>query len=141
MKKTSDKKERELQEMDRIAKMLVRRDLELSEVREKRESEFQELEKKTKELEDSRKALMNMLEDVEETRKKSEEEKNKTLSIITNFSDGLLVFDKENKLSLINPQAEIFFNVQSEEIIGKSVIELTGEPNLTLLVNLLFCTR
>jgi len=78
-----------------------------------------------------------MLEDVEDARKKSEEEKNKTLSIITNFSDGMLVFDGENKLSLINPQAEIFFNVQSKELIGKSVLELTGEPSLTLLVNLL----
>jgi len=63
MEKTSNKKvivktketelprEGDLQEIDRIAKMLVRRDLELSEIREKREKEFQELEEKTKELE------------------------------------------------------------------------------------------
>jgi len=96
-----------------------------------------ELEKRTKELEESRTALMNMLEDVEESRKKSEEEKNKTLSIITNFSDGLLVFNKENKLSLINPQAEIFFNVQFKNVIGKSIVEFASAPALTPLTNLL----
>lgn len=51
---------------------------------------------------------MNILEDVEEERGKAEEEKEKTLTIINNFADGLLVFDVEGNLSLINPQAESF---------------------------------
>ena len=109
----------------------------ISETKKAREKLEERVEERTRELEDSRKALMNMLEDVEDARKKSEEEKDKTLSIITNFSDGLLVFDKENRLSLINPQAESFFNVQSGDLIGKSVFELAGESNLSLLVNLL----
>ena len=50
---------------------------------------------------------MNILEDVEEAREKAEEERNKTSSIINNLSDGLLVFDGNNRISLINPQAEI----------------------------------
>jgi hypothetical protein len=50
-KETELQREEDLQEIDRIAKMLVRRDLELSGIREKREKEFQELEEKTKELE------------------------------------------------------------------------------------------
>jgi PAS domain S-box-containing protein len=144
-------RERELQEMDRIAKMLARRDLELSEIREKMEKEFQELEKRTRELEESRKALMNMLEDVEisrkalmnmledveEAREKAEEEKNKTIVVINSLADGLLVFDKEGEPSLINPQAEDFFKVKSKEVIGKSILELTEIPNLLPLVELL----
>jgi len=51
IKETELPREGDLQEIDRIAKMLIRRDLELSEVREKREKEFQKLEEKTKELE------------------------------------------------------------------------------------------
>jgi signal transduction histidine kinase len=51
---------------------------------------------------------MNILEDVEEERKRAEEEKNKTLAVITNFVDGLLVFDKAGKVSLINPRQKIF---------------------------------
>jgi len=85
-----------------------------------------ELEKKTKELEESRIALLNMLEDVEEEKKKAEEEKNKTLAIIINLTDGLLVFDKENKLILANPQIEFFFGIKSSEIINKSISELSS---------------
>jgi len=88
-------------------------------------------------VEGSRKALMNMLEDVEETRGKMEEEKNKTLAVITNFADGLLVFDEENKLSLINPQAEVFFDVKSRDIIGRPVLELSTFPTIEPLVSLL----
>jgi len=88
-------------------------------------------------LEESRKALMNMLEDVEEARKRAEEERNKTLAIITNFTDGLLVFDKEGNFSLINPQAESFFGVKAEEIIGKPILELSKIPNFAPIINLL----
>jgi len=131
-----EKRDKEMAEMDRIAKMLVRRDFELSETRGKRETELKELGKKTKELEESRTALMNMLEDVEEARRKAEEEKNKTISIITNFADGLLVFDKEGKLSLINSQGEDFFDVKSRDIIGRSILELGTFPTLATLVSL-----
>jgi len=133
----SQKREQELAEMDRIAKMLVRRDLELTEIREKREAEFKELEEKTKGLEESRTALKNILEDVEAERRKAEEERDKTLAIITNFADGLLVFDEENKLSLINPQAEDFFDVKARDLFGRSVLELSTFPSLKALIELL----
>jgi PAS domain S-box-containing protein len=161
MEKKLSKKNKKLdalKELDRIAKMLVRRDLELMERREELEKKIEELErareaetilrireraktrdieKKVKELDETRIALMNILEDVEEERKRAEEEKNKTLAVITNFVDGLLVFDKEGKLSLINPQAEKFFNFKKEEVVGKSISELNNVPTLQPLVNLL----
>lgn len=96
-----------------------------------------ELEKKTKELEDTRRALINMLEDVEESRMKAEEERSKTQAIITNFVDGLLVFDKENILILANPQVEIFFKIKAGQIIGQSFAELTKTSNLNSLFRLL----
>jgi two-component system sensor histidine kinase VicK len=123
-------REKELQEMDRIAKMLVRRDFELSEIREKREKELQEVER-------TRKALMNILEDVEEAREKAEEERNRTLTIISNLSDGLLVFDKDNKILLTNPQTESFFNVKTREILGKSISELAVFSDFKPLIDLL----
>ena len=97
----------------------------------------QVLKTRTKELEESRVALMNMLGNVKEARKKAEEERDKTNTIITNFADGLLVFDPENKLSLINPRAEVFFKIKSREVIGKSVLELDSFPNLKPLIILL----
>jgi len=104
--------------------------------------EFQkELEKKiklrTEELEQSKIALLNILEDIEEARRKAEEEKEKTLTIITNFADGLLVFDKENNLDLINLQAEKFLNVKENDVIGKSIQELTIFPFFESLIVLI----
>ena len=69
-------------------------------------------------------ALLNILEDVEEARIQAVEERNKTLAIITNFTDGLLFFDKENKLSLINPVAERYLLVEGVEVIEKSLLGL-----------------
>ena len=153
----SQKREKELAEMDRIAKMLVRRDFELMEKREELEKKIRELEetkeketilrireraktkdieRKVKELEESRTALMNILEDVQEARGEAEEERDKTLAIITNFADGLLVFDGENKLSLINPQAEAFFDIKGRDIIGRIISELRTFPTLEPLVSL-----
>jgi PAS domain S-box-containing protein len=114
---------------------------ELEELREKelvlriRElAKSKDIEKRVEELEKTRMALMNILEDVEEERKRAEEEKNKTLAIIQNFADGLLVFDKEGKVSLINPQAENFFKIKGKEILGKSVLELFQFTNLRPIV-------
>ena len=82
-------------------------------------------------------ALLNILEDVEEARARAVEEKNKTLAIITNFTDGLLFFDRENKLSLVNPVAEDFLAVSAMEVIGKPLISLVDFPVFKILVNIL----
>lgn len=83
-----------------------------------------EFEKKATELGESKIALLNILEDVEEEREKAEEEKNKTLAIITHLIDGLLVFDSQNNLLLINPSAESLSHVKSIEIVNKPLDEL-----------------
>lgn len=112
----------------------------LSDIRELKKL-LEEMEEKikarTKELEESRIALMNMLEDTETTRKKTEEERDKIRAIITNFADGLLVFDKENRLSLVNSQAENFFDVKARDLIGKTVSQLSNFPALEPLIRFL----
>lgn len=156
-KKKDEKKEIEtgLAELDKIAKMLVRRDLALSETREERDKEFRELEETKKQLEEAKavleikvrartrelqeladnldrkvkvktKALAKALQEVKV-------EQDKTLAIINNFSDGLLVFDKKNKLSLINPKAEDFFNLKKEKVINKDISNLALFPELKFL--------
>ncbi|MGB2762368.1 MAG: ATP-binding protein [Minisyncoccales bacterium] len=72
-----------------------------------------------------------------EARLRTEEEKNKTLDIINNFSDGLLVFNKERRLTLINPQAKEFLNVESEEVINKHIAELYKFGDFGKLIDLL----
>jgi two-component system phosphate regulon sensor histidine kinase PhoR len=82
-------------------------------------------------------AILNILEDAEESRVRTEEEKNKTLAIITNFAEGLLLFDAENKLSLINPQAEKTFEVKEREVIGKTISGLNAFPFIKPIATLL----
>ncbi|MFH1462723.1 MAG: ATP-binding protein [bacterium] len=103
----------------------------------KKEEISREIAQRTEELEMSRSALLNILEDVEEARKVAEEEKNKTLAIITNFADGLLVFNDKKELILVNPQAEKFFDTEGKNLIGKTIAGLAGLPRLEPLVDLL----
>lgn len=97
----------------------------------------QESEKEIKELKESRRALMNILEDVEDARKKAEEERDKTQLIITNFSDGLLVFDQENNLSLANPQVEASLGEKAEDLSGRHISELKEVKSFSSLIALL----
>jgi len=87
-----------------------------------------DLEMRTEEIAESRLALMNILEDVEEARKTAENEREKTLTIITNFSDGLLLFDKANNLSLANFQAEKYLDTDIKKMIGQNISELVNIP-------------
>jgi two-component system sensor histidine kinase VicK len=57
---------------------------------------------------------------------------------ITNYlTDGLLVFDKNNHLFLINPQGQNLLDVTKDESIGKSVLELTRYEKLEPLIDYL----
>ena len=96
-----------------------------------------EIKKRETELKEVRTALLNILEDIEEERKKTEAEKNKTLAIITHFADGILVFDKEDRLSLLNPKVEEIFEVKSKEILNLSLSQLSKFPNFLPLLELL----
>ncbi len=64
------------------------------------------------------------------------DKKDKIQLIIKNFADGILVFDEEDKLTLINPQAEEFLRVQGEEAVGKTFPELKDLANLRSVTGL-----
>lgn len=94
------------------------------------------VEKRTKVLVNSREALLNILEDVENERRVAEEEKNKTLAIIENFADGLLVFNSKDVLILGNAKAEEFLKVKSDKIIGKQLIDIFNDPKFKSLISI-----
>ncbi len=86
--------------------------------------EFQEkLEKKVKER----------TKELIEASAKAAEERNKTLSIISDLTDGLLVFDEDETLSLVNPQAEKMLEIKRGKVLGKHISELYVFPNLSPL--------
>ncbi len=88
------------------------------------------------ELRDAQTALLNILEDTDEARKRAERERAKTQAIIANFSDGLIVLDKEEDVSLLNPKAEEMFGVKGEEFEGQSFEGVPKESGLAPLVKL-----
>ena len=65
------------------------------------------------------------------------QEKNKILAVITHFVDGILVFDRNNKLILINPQVEKITGVGKEQVLGKSIFDLNSFKSFQPLVSLL----
>ncbi len=85
------------------------------------------------ELKESKQALIKTLKDLQKAKKKAEEERDKTMAIFTNFTDGLLLFDKKNRIAAINFQTENFLNVKYKEIKGKTVSELFDLPVIGLL--------
>jgi len=127
LNRIKEKQESDLVELDRIAKMLVRRDLEISRLQEQREAELREIEANASDLEETKAALMNILDDVEEERKKAEAERDKTLIIIKNFADGLLLIEL-GTIVLFNPQASEFFALAEGEAVGKKVNQFVGQP-------------
>lgn len=96
-----------------------------------------EVKKTENELKETQSAILNILDDVDEARIIAEAEKDKTLTVITNLADGLLVFDKEGRLILVNPQAKGFFGLETVEMVGKSVDELSKSPQTKSLTGLI----
>jgi len=92
---------------------------------------------RTRALEESRRALLNILEDTESAKFQAEEEKKKTNAVFNNFPDGLLMLDEQKKLELINPRAEELLDLKQTDIIGLSLKELSNFNQAKALVKIL----
>ena len=84
-----------------------------------------------------RAALLNILEDTEEARKGAVDEKNKTLAIIENLTDGVVFLNSENIIELASPLVSEFLGRSQEEIIGRNIFGLINIPELQPLYDLL----
>jgi PAS domain S-box-containing protein len=109
----------------------------ISQLKKLQESLEVKVRERTKDLEDARKALINMLKDAEEARKRVEEEKSKTRAVLISLTDGLIVFDKEKRITLVNPQAEKILGLKEEQVLNKRIDRIVGFPNLTKLYQVL----
>ena len=88
----------------------------ITEIKKLQEGLEEKVAERTKELERTKKSLINMLEDTEEARKKVEEEKNKTFAILSNLVDPIIVTDEKGALSLLNPAAEEVLGIKKESL-------------------------
>ncbi len=78
------------------------------------------LNKKLKELETSEKSLLRTFRDLQAERKKTLKERNKTVAIIANFVDPIIVIDKDGKIDLFNNAARQIFGFIDDDL-GKPV--------------------
>jgi len=101
------------------------------------DAQFKDLQKKGQELEELRTALLNLSEDAENSRTQAITERDKTMAIINNFADGLLVFSKQGKLDIVNPLAERFFSFNASQVIGQDSRDLLLNANMRPLLELI----
>jgi len=64
---------------------------------------------------------------VEEARFAQETEKNKVAAVIQNLTDGLMMIDNQDKIILINQEAEKTLNVDKSLVIGRTLDEVAGD--------------
>lgn len=101
------------------------------------ESLEDEVQERTQSLKNSRKALMNILEDVDKARTVAETERDKTLAIINDFPEGLLFFDSAGRVDSANPTVREIFEVTPKELEGKALEDLKTIPSLKPLMEML----
>lgn len=89
------------------------------------------------ELESAREDLEKKVIELQKAWEIAENEKGKTQKVITHLADGLLVFDGEDRLILINPVAQTLLNTSAEPILGKKLKELKSLPDFSLLVEMI----
>lgn len=70
---------------------------------------------------------------VKERTRALEEEKNKTKAILFSLTDGLVVFDSNKKINLINPEAKRILEVEEKDVLNKKINQLTVYPNFNKL--------
>jgi len=105
------------QEFKRI---LQRKNIELEEVKKQLDEQVLKLQTQTQILEDTKKAMVNLLEDNEEEKNKTVTEKARDDAILENIGDGLIATDKKGVIILINTSAQNLLGWNSQEVVGKS---------------------
>ncbi|MFA6028074.1 MAG: ATP-binding protein [Patescibacteria group bacterium] len=78
--------------------------------------------------------LLETLEDIKESELKIKEEEGKTKATLISLTEGLIILNKQEKIALINPEAERILQLKEEEIMGKRIEEtIKSCPNMEIL--------
>ena len=89
------------------------------------DSLYEILERKIKDqfrvFEQNQKAILNMLEDLQESKEELQRSKFNFMNLVENNSDGIIVLDKKGLLCFVNPVAEKVLGHPKEELLNNSI--------------------
>lgn len=129
-----DKNHVKLKKSDKISREFLKTEelimFERKEMEKKIDYRTRQLLNKTRELEISKNKLSKTLDDVKDARDEAMRERSKAMALINNFSDGIMVFNRKNKLTLINPMAENMLEVEKSALLNKSFLALRVFPKI-----------
>lgn len=120
--KESEYRKNEWMQLDKTTKLLVKRDHELTDIN-------KELEMKMKDLKRSEKSMLKAFSDLKKERRKTDEERRKTMAIVSNLVDPIIVLDNNNNIELFNNSAIELFGFSEEEHVGKKI---SSDNNLSM---------
>lgn len=83
-----------------------------------------QLTENVKYLEDSKKAILNILEDFQEEKNIAEKESARTQAMLESIGDGVVVIDENGKILLINEPAKELINISNVDPIGANYFDL-----------------
>lgn len=91
------------------------------------EARTKELEDLTQSQEESKKAMLNVMEDLEQAKKVIEVEKVKDEAILASIGEGLIAVDNDRKVIIINKVAEKMLGRKMKDVMGKEITDLPLE--------------
>lgn len=96
----------------------------------KQTQQLQELldttEKKNQALEDTKRAVLNILEDLNEEKAKVEAKSAKDEAILSGIGEGLIMLDNNGIVQLVNLAAEKLLGYSEKELMGKKFVEVVS---------------
>jgi len=80
-----------------------------------------ELKEKVQDLERTKRTMMNVMEDLEESKRSIESEKTKSESILTSVGEGVMAIDRDRKIILFNKRAGELLGFAAKDVVGKKL--------------------
>lgn len=84
---------------------------------------------RNKELSDSQKAMMNVLNDLQETKGEVEQEVAKYEALLSSIGDGVIAVDNDEAIIFINDSGAKILGLSLQDIIGRKLVDMVKMEN------------